>query len=64
MDIGNLLWLDIIAIISVPAAALMLSSLTGIAVAALLTTGVVYLDILTYRVINATNSHDLKKLRA
>ena len=55
MDIENLLWLDIVAIISVPAAALLLTSLMGIAVAAVLTAGLVYLDILTYRVLNSSN---------
>lgn len=56
MNIENLLWLDIIAIIAVPVATLLLSSLMSIAVAALLTAGLVYLDILTYRAINSTKT--------
>jgi hypothetical protein len=55
MDIENLLWLDIVAIISVPAATLLLTSLMGITIAAVLTAGLVYLDILTYRVLNSSN---------
>ena len=56
MDIENLLWLDIVAIISVPAATLLLTSLMGITIAAVLTAGLVYLDILTYRVLNSSNN--------
>ena len=54
MKIETLLILDILMIIAVPVAMLLAGSLVGIFIASLLTSALVYLDILTYRMLKFT----------
>lgn len=49
MDIATLLWADIIAIISIPVSILLFNSAIAIIGAGILTMGLIYLDIMTYK---------------
>ena len=49
MDIATLLWADIIAIISIPVSILLFNSAIAITGAGILTMGLIYLDIMTYK---------------
>ena len=59
MDIEYLLWIDIIAIIAIPISILVFASSIAIGIGTLLTAGLIYLDVLTYRLLknDPSNTH-------
>lgn len=52
MKLETLLVIDILTMLSVPTVLLLLSTMTAVITASLLTAGLVYLDLLTYRFVN------------